>query len=66
MSLPLFTENLNIISSLSDCPDMDANELKAKFDEAAIMIQSYLNEELIPAIQAEMDFLSAEAEGAGQ
>ncbi len=58
MSLPLFTENLLIISSLDDCPEMDANELKAKFDEAALLIQSYINEELIPAIEAEMNYLA--------
>ena len=61
MSLPLFTENLNIISALDDTPVMDAAELKAKFDEAANIIQSYINEELIPAIEAEIGYAINEA-----
>ena len=61
MSLPLFTDNLNIISALDDSPVMDAQELKAKFDEAANIIQTYINEELIPAIEAEISYAINEA-----
>jgi len=60
MSLPLFTENISIISSLADCPEMDSAELKAKFDEAAGLIRDYINEELIPAIETEIGYLRDE------
>lgn len=63
MSLPLFTGEVNIISELDDCPDMDAAELKAKFDEGAVLIKEYINEELIPAIEAEIRYLAEELSG---
>lgn len=65
MSLPLFTEDMNIISSLDDCPDMDAGELKAKFDEGLLLMQTYINEELIPAIASEIEYLGQEIENMG-
>ncbi|MBR6801738.1 MAG: hypothetical protein IKM61_08310 [Eubacteriaceae bacterium] len=63
MSLPLFTEDLNIISSLDDAPQMDAAELKAKFDEAANLLKDYINEDLIPAIENELVYLYEELTG---
>ncbi len=66
MSLPLFTENINIISALDDCPQMDPSELKAKFDEAAGLIRDYINEELIPAIESELGYLSREIVNSGE
>ncbi len=63
MSLPLFTKNVSVISALDDCPDMDSAELKGKFDEAGELLKEYINSELIPAIQAEIDYLAEEIRG---
>ena len=56
MSIPKLTKDLAIIQKLSDLPNategLTADQLKAKFDEAAIAIQAYINEKLIPAIVA--------------
>lgn len=50
MSLPVFNEDLNIIAALGDEPNLDdgltANQLKAKFDEAANKIKAYINGDL--------------------
>lgn len=52
--IPEFTEDLNIISRLSDSPNtgdmLDAQELKSKFDKAGLSIQKFMNQILIPAI----------------
>lgn len=57
MAIPLLTKALEIIQKLSDLPNatdgMTANQLKAKFDEAGLLIQEYINKELIPNIKAE-------------
>lgn len=57
MALPKMDKDLAIIQQLSDLPNSEdgltADELKAKFDEAALAIKAYLNEKLIPAIAAE-------------
>lgn len=57
MAIPKMTDNLNIIQALSDLPnsedELTAQELKAKFDEAGLTIQNYINEILIQAIAAE-------------
>lgn len=57
MSIPKMTNDLAVIQKLSDLPNategLTAEELKAKFDEAALEIQKYINEKLIPAIMAE-------------
>lgn len=51
------TQDLNIIQALDDEPNdvggLTAAELKAKFDEAGLTIQRYLNETLIPQVLAE-------------
>lgn len=56
MSIPNMTNDLAVIQKLSDLPNstegLTADQLKAKFDEAALEIQSYINERLIPAIVA--------------
>jgi hypothetical protein len=53
MAIGQFSENLNIIAGLGNNPNSDNNlsdeELKAKFDEAALLIQRFLNSTLIPA-----------------
>lgn len=57
MAIPKMTDDLAVIQKLSDLPNTEdgltADELKAKFDEAALAIQAYLNKRMIPAIQAE-------------
>ena len=51
MEFPKLTENLSIISALGDNPGTDdglsAEELKAKFDQAALILQRYLNNTLV-------------------
>lgn len=57
MSIPNMTNDLAVIQKLSDLPNstegLTADQLKAKFDEAPLEIQKYINEKLIPAIVAE-------------
>lgn len=54
LQIPSLDEDLNIIQKLDDEPNdvggLSAAELKAKFDEAGLQIQNYLNETLLPAI----------------
>ena len=56
MALPAFETNLNIIQQLDDEPNdvggLTAAELKAKFDEAGLTIQTWINETLLPAMIA--------------
>lgn len=56
MAIPKMTNDLNIIQALSDLPnsedELTAQELKAKFDEAGLTIQNYINKILIQAIVA--------------
>jgi hypothetical protein len=56
MSIPKMTNDLAVIQKLSDLPNstegLTAEQLKAKFDEASLEIQRYINEKLIPAIVA--------------
>lgn len=57
MAIPKLTDDLKIIQALSDLPnsedELTAQELKAKFDEAGLTIQNYINKILIQAIAAE-------------
>lgn len=50
VQIPLFTEDVNIISSLPDQPTITSTELKEKFDEASTKIKNYLNNTLIQGI----------------
>jgi hypothetical protein len=54
MALNLFNYDMDIISKLEDEPNdvggMEADALKAKFDEGGKAIQTYINEELVPNI----------------
>lgn len=56
MALPVFETNLNIIQQLEDEPNdvggLTAAELKEKFDEAGLTIQTWINETLLPAMIA--------------
>lgn len=66
MSIPKLTADLAVIQKLSDLPNategLSAEQLKAKFDEAAETIQTWINETLIPAIKAENIPFAATAE----
>jgi hypothetical protein len=54
MALNLFNYDMDIISKLEDEPNdvggMEADALKAKFDEGGKAIQTYINKELVPNI----------------
>lgn len=56
MALPAFETNLNIIQQLDNEPNdvggLTAAQLKAKFDEAGLTIQTWINETLLPAMIA--------------
>lgn len=51
MSLTKLTENLNKVSSLPDKPTLQADELKAIFDEAGNVIKNYINDTLTEEIE---------------
>lgn len=57
MSIPKLTADLAVIQKLSDLPNsadgLTAEELKARFDQAALDIQKWINEKLVPALKAE-------------
>lgn len=57
MAISKMTDDLNIIQALSDLPNsedgLSADDLKKKFDESGLTIQGYLNNTLIPEIDAE-------------
>ncbi|MBR6688804.1 MAG: hypothetical protein IKL68_02175 [Clostridia bacterium] len=50
MSLTKLNENLNRVQSLPNKPTLEAEELKAIFDESANIIKEYINEVLTPEI----------------
>lgn len=56
MSIPTLNTDLSIIQKLDDYPNdiggLSAAQLKAKFDEGVLAIQTYINEVLIPALIA--------------
>lgn len=56
MALDKLNEDLHIIEQLADQPNdadgMSAAELKAKFDYAALAIQEYINNVLIPQVES--------------
>lgn len=54
--IPILNKDLAVIQKLSDLPNstdgLTAAELKAKFDEASLEIQRWLNKSLVPALTA--------------
>ena len=56
MGIPKFEGDVEVIQKLSDLPNanegLTAEELKARFDEAAVMLKQYINDTLVPAIRA--------------
>lgn len=55
MSIPKLTENLNIHQSLPDQPNLTADELKQKWDEAPNIIKDYLNNILIDSVNEQLE-----------
>lgn len=59
MSIPKLLEDLAVISKLGDNPGTDNNlttsAFRAKFDEAALLIQRYINDTLVPAFSTFSD-----------
>ena len=59
MALPKFEKDILIISKLADEPNdvggLSAEELKSKFDEGASLIKDYINEELLPKVEEDID-----------
>lgn len=59
MALPKLTEDLAFISKLGDYPGSDNNltpdQFREQFDAAALLIQKYLNDELIPGLDQIVD-----------
>ena len=55
MSIQKLTDDLNIISSLSNRPTQTAEELKQEFDKAGNIIKNYLNNILTPNIDTEIE-----------
>ena len=51
MSLTKLNDNLNKVRSLPNKPTLEAEELKAVFDEAANIIKDYINDVLTPEIE---------------
>lgn len=55
MALPNFEKDVAVIQKLGTFPNQEqgltADEMKAKFDEAALAIKDYINQELVSAIQ---------------
>ena len=56
MALPTLNDDLAVISKLDDLPNdvggLSAADLKAKFDEAAAAIQTYINGTLLPYLES--------------
>lgn len=56
MSIPTLNTDLSIIQKLDDYPNdvggLSAAQLKAKFDEGSLAVQTYINTVLIPALAA--------------
>lgn len=61
MALPRLLKDLANIAKLPDMPNrknggtLDANEFKAEFDKAALDIQAYINNELLPQVESDID-----------
>lgn len=56
MAIPIFSNDLAIISKLSDYPGsgdgLTTEQFKAKFDESGLALQNYINNTLIPGIES--------------
>lgn len=58
MALPIFDKDIAFVSKLDDYPNdvggLSAEELKATFDKAALELQDYINNQLIPELVTEL------------
>lgn len=56
MSIERLTKDMNIIAKLPDEPNdvggLTADELKGKFDEGGVALKEFINESLLPALEA--------------
>ena len=63
MALKEMTENVEVVQTLSDYPNQEeglsAEELKAKFDQGPKALKEYLNNVLVPAVQAIQNAMDA-------
>ena len=59
MALPKFENDIAYVSKLDDEPNdvggLSADELKAVFDKAGLELQEYINEELIPRVESDIE-----------
>lgn len=62
MAIPTLNDNLNIIAGLGDNPNTDnnltADELKERFDAAPLIIQKFINDILVPAVNQNAEAVS--------
>lgn len=69
MGIPLLNDDLNIVQKLGDNPNSDNNmtaeELKAVFDAAALIIQAYINGTLVPAVNGNTSTVAGKVSKAG-
>lgn len=69
MAILIFSDDLNIIAAMGDNPNTDNNltsdELKKKFDAAALLIQAYINNTLVPAVNQNTSDISGKMNRSG-
>lgn len=69
MAISTLNDDLNIIAGLGDNPNTDnnltADELKAKFDAAPLIIQKFINEILVPVVNQNTDSVSKKLNSSG-
>jgi hypothetical protein len=69
MALPKLEKDIEYISKLPDQPNdvggLSAAELKAEFDKAGLDIQGYINDELIPQIESDIEAAALGVGGGG-
>lgn len=69
MAIKELTEDLKKISGLGDNPNADNNmtaeDLKAMFDAASLIIQAYINGTIVPAVNDNTDKISGKVSKAG-
>ena len=68
MAISSFSDDVNVIAALGDNPNTDnslsAAQLKAKFDYAANLIKTYINNTLVGAINGNSTAIATKADAA--
>lgn len=68
MAISSFSDDVNVIAALGDNPNTDnslsAAQLKAKFDYAANLIKTYINNTLVGAINGNTSAIAGKADAA--